>query len=43
MSARRDQQVAARGDRTLAGQIRHWVAEAARRAAPDLADRGRTE
>jgi hypothetical protein len=38
------EQVAAREDRTLAGQIRHWVAEAARRAATDrAADRGRTK
>jgi hypothetical protein len=28
------EQAAAREDRTLAGQIRHWVAEAARREVP---------
>jgi hypothetical protein len=31
------EQVAAREDRTLAGQIRHWIAEAARRELPERA------
>ena len=35
------EQVAAREDRTLAGQIRHWIAEAARRS--EAADQVRVD